>query len=146
MSARIQAELLALRDSNGIIDARRAVDWAKQHQDSALYQALEWDDATAAIEYRISQVRRLIAVHIVDAEGHRQVVSLSVDRQQGGGYRSVQDVLSVDDLRAVMLSDALEELQRVQRKYEYLQELAKVWEAAQQVEQETRPRRRRRAA
>jgi hypothetical protein len=57
---------------------------------------------------------------------------LSIDRTEGG-YRQIADVMSRQDLRKVMLDDALAELERTQKKYRHLQELETVWEARDKV-------------
>src|SRR5688572_25974314 len=102
----IEAELRALKNSEGMIVAEDGVVWAQTHPDSALHKSLEWDDGAAAHNYRIWQVRRLIAIHIVSDEGVRQVVSLSIDRsRERGGYRAMEDVLPDKTLRDVLLSD-----------------------------------------
>lgn len=129
----LTAELMALRDENGLIHAREAVKWARRHRNSQLHQELDWDNEAAAEEWRVHQVRRLIAIHIVDDDKHRTIVSLSVDRSQGGGYREINEVVKLPNLRAIMLEDALRDLRFLQQKYQRLQELASVWEAASRV-------------
>lgn len=130
----IQSELLALKTKDGLIIPEQAVSWAAKNPASKLYQSLEWDDATAGHQFRLWQVRRLVSIYVVNDEGHRSVVSLSVDRTKpGGGYRDLNDVLPVADLRNILLQDALAELERVQQKYERLSELAEVWAAKDRV-------------
>lgn len=124
----IRAELLALKDKNGLIVPERAIAWAKKNRNSKLHGALEWDDSKAGHAYRLWQIRHLVSIHVVTVEGRREVVSLSIDRPSpGGGYRALGDVLPRPDLREVLLSDALADLDRVQLKYEDLRELSKVW-------------------
>jgi hypothetical protein len=106
------------------------VNWARSNPGSALHRSLEWDDGVAAENWRIWQVRRLIALHIVYADDSRAMVSLSIDRSGDGGYRSMEDVLPVQRLRDCMLDDALRDLNRLKLKYEKLEELAQVWAAA----------------
>lgn len=135
----IRDELLNFKNEDGLIRVEEAESWARSNPDSALHQSLEWDDAKAGQAYRFMQVRRLIAIHIVNEEGTRQVVSLSIDRTKpGGGYREVEDVVKAKPLRDVMLSDALAELERVQAKYQTLQELAEVWAAKDNVKRRRR--------
>jgi len=131
-------ELLALKDSAGKINPTDAVKWAREHTKSHLHAELEWDDSVAGERYRVWQVRSLISVHIVDANGGRQFVSLSIDRRDGG-YRPVADVMANTSLRAIMLSDALADLDRIRNKYQNLQELEKVWAARDVVAQQAEP-------
>jgi hypothetical protein len=145
MSVAIADELLALRNDNGVINPAEVVTWAKDNPASRLHASLEWDDALAGERWRREQVRTLIAVHVVDAEGSRKLISLSIDRTASGGYRPLDEVLGQPTLREVMLKDALAELDRVQKKYEKLQELQRVWLAANEV-REGRVSRRKAAA
>lgn len=123
----VQKELEGLRDKEGVINARSAVEWARRRPNSALYSYLEWDDAVAAEEHRVDQVRNLIQIHLVDPLGGRRYVSLSIDRTAGGGYRPTTQVMRREDLRKVMLGDALDDLERLERLYRSLAELRPVW-------------------
>jgi hypothetical protein len=133
----IADELLALKNANGVINPATAVEWARKNKKSTLHANLEWDDGVAAERWRVSQVRQLIAIHIVDAEGGRRFVSLSIDRKHDGsnGYRSLEDVIGRQDLRSIMLADALADLERVQARYSKLSELQPVWDAADEARQ-----------
>lgn len=126
----ITAELLALRTDQGVINPSEVVQWARVNTDSRLHGALTWDDETAAERYRIWQVRSLISVHIVDVDGGRKFVSLSIDRTGGhsGGYRPIGEVMDDETLREVLLADAMAELERVQKRFTRLTELKAVWE------------------
>jgi hypothetical protein len=126
----IAAELLALRTDLGVINPSEVVQWAREHADSRLHGALMWDNDIAAERYRIWQVRSLISVHVVDVDGGRKFVSLSIDRAGGhsGGYRPIADVMDDETLRAVLLKDAMDELERVKKRFARLTELAAVWE------------------
>lgn len=138
----IKDELLALQLDQKVLVAEQVVYWAANHPDSALYHSLEWDDTKAAQEYRIWQVRRLIAIHVVNVEGVREMVSLSIDRvNSGGGYRALNTVLESPRMRDVLLADALAELERVQTKYEALVELAQIWAAKDRVKRRASRRR-----
>lgn len=126
----IRDELLAIQaaSEDHILFPADVVEWARDNPKSALHGSLEWDDAKAAHEHRLSQVRRLVRLHIVQEDGTPQLVSLTFDRtNNGGGYRSISDVVKAPDLREIMLQDALEELERVQRKYARVEALSKVW-------------------
>jgi hypothetical protein len=135
-------ELLALKNDNGLINPSDAVTWARRNHNSRLHHALEWDDDVAGEKWRIAQVRQLIAINIVDAEGMRGTVSLSIDRRNDGnnGYRPMDDVIAREDLRSIMMADALAELERVQARYAKLTELQEVWEAADKVRTRKRGR------
>jgi hypothetical protein len=128
----VREELLALQQSapDGLLRVETAVEWAENNPRSDLHKSLEWDDAAAGHDWRCHQVRRLIAIHIVNVEGVREMVSLSIDRTEpGGGYRPLNSVLEVPRLRRVLLADALAELDRVKDRYETVADLAEVWDA-----------------
>lgn len=123
----VREELLALQRRDGVLFPARAVEWARLNPRSALHRSLEWDDDEAAEQYRIWQVRHLIAVHIVNKKGQRLMVSLTIDRVASGGYRDIGAVLHDQTLRDVLLTDAIADLERAQSKYNSLMELAGVW-------------------
>lgn len=135
----IREELTQFLDDDGVIVAEKAHEWAKKNPKSALYKSLEWNDAKAGYEYRLWQIRTLIRVHIINKDtGMREVVSLSIDRKNpGGGYRSMDDVLSSEDMTDILLRDALLELNRVEKKYKDLKALAGVWAAVARVKTKT---------
>lgn len=129
----IREELTTLQHKfGGVLRAEDGVEWARRNTMSALHAALEWDDGKAGHAYRIWQVRQLIAVHVINEKGQRQMVSLTIDRREGG-YRDLNTVLDSAPMREVLLADALAELERVKLKYEQLVELASVWEAVADV-------------
>jgi hypothetical protein len=132
---RLAEELLALKNDNGIISPQSAVAWARENPDSRLHAQLEWNDAVGAERYRVWQVRALISVHVVDADGGRRFVSLSIDRRHDGsnGYRELSDVVGQPNLREIMLKDALADLERMQERYKKLSELEPVWQQAEAV-------------
>lgn len=131
----IKSELLAIQDAStdGILHCNKVVEWARTHPESALYSVIEWENEKAADEYRLWQVRKLIQLHIISEDGDPVVVSLSVDQRSGGGYRSVSDVIKVPDLREIMLQDALNELERMHRKFARVEALAGVWREVEVV-------------
>ena len=131
----IADELLALKSETGVINPAAAVAWARENKKSTLHANLEWDDGIAGERWRVSQVRQLIAIHIVDAEGGRRFVSLSIDRRHDGsnGYRELGDVIGQPNLREIMLKDALADLERMQERYKKLSELEPVWQQAEAV-------------
>ncbi len=140
----IRSELLSIQhaDTQNVLHAADALRWAAENPDSSLYRVIEWDDTKAAYEYRLNQVRHLIQLHVVNEDQSPLLVSLSIDRPYGGGYRSIDDVGNIPDLREVMLSDALAELERVQSKYARVQELNRVWLEVEVARQRLPARRR----
>ena len=151
MASKVRAELLALQQASKdrILRAEAVVAWAKKHRQSALYRQFEWSDKKAASEFRLWQARRLIAVNlnIVSlANEANKIVSLSIDRGIGGGYRQISDVLGSEQLSAVMLGDALAELERVKLRYQLVQALRPVWMAVDEVKKAAGGRRKSKTA
>ncbi len=135
----IQQELKALTDDAGFIKPASVVQWAKRHPESELHKHFEWNDRLAAEQHRLDQARQLIAVYIRNDDGHRMTISLIRDRHVSGGYRQLDRVLANAELRAMALRQALEEFQRWQERYQYLLELARIFEAAAVVRAEVMP-------
>lgn len=130
----IESELRALKNPDGLLVVEDIYRWVQAHPESKLHGALEWDDARAGYEWRLTQIRRLIHIHVTYEDGGPQFISLSVDRHRpGGGYRDLQDLRTDRSLWDIALADALNELARLQKKYERLQALTPIWAAAEEV-------------
>jgi hypothetical protein len=135
MSKKIKAELLAIQKASRdkMLHAENVVTWARRHPRSALHRQFEWNNSRAANEFRLWQARRIIQINVIAEDGAPQLVSLSFDRAKGGGYRDVRDVASSRELSEIMLQDALDELQRVQARYQRVRALTSVWTAVKRV-------------
>ena len=134
----IKDELLSLRDDQDMIYPHVVVDWARQHEDSSLYRSIEWNNSIAADNYRVWQVRQLLKVHVVNDDKTPRVLSLSIDRVSGGGYRTVESILSRRDLTNIMVLDAIAELERVKKRYNSIKKLSKVWDELEVVKSENK--------
>lgn len=106
---------------------------------SPLHSHFTWDKTAGWKKNLEAEARILLCqyfeVFMVDDKPikTRAIVSLRSERQHGGGYRRVTEVLSDDVLRAQLLDDALAELSYFEAKYRRLKELAAVFEAANNV-------------
>jgi len=135
----IKDEILALRNEEGIYIAEDILEWARTHPESRLHASITWDADEAARLWQLEQVRGLIRVHVMTEQGDRKLISLSIDRvKPRGGYRDVDDVIPTPSLYAVMLEDALNELERIRIKYNRVTELKRVWDAAEDVKMENK--------
>lgn len=140
---RRQAELAALaeiREANGGILRGEDVLTVAANPDHILHPKFQWDDSVAGHQYRLWQAREMITVYVsvvVQAPEVNTVqvyVSLSTDQSNpGGGYRLREAVLVNPVHRLVLLTDAINELRRVQCKYNDLVELAAVFTAIDEV-------------
>lgn len=138
----IRAELEQIRHSHGgLLRPEDVVKFARNKR-SALHSEFEWDDAKASAEYRLWQARNVIRVAVTvlpsphaDQEPVRAYVSVVSDRvQPGGGYRSIADVMTDDEMRAEIVNEALGEVKRWRRKYERLRELVPIFRAIDKVD------------
>lgn len=125
---------------NGILRPADVVEAARP-DDHPLHGCFTWDDSEAAEQYRLWQARELIRVAVIVLPGKdrkpvevRAFVSLAPDREKdGGGYRSTEKVLTDDGMRALLLADAIKELNRIRAKYGVLRELAGVFSELDKV-------------
>jgi hypothetical protein len=114
---------------------------AARNKTNVLHGYFDFDKERAMEAYLQQQAEDLIgryATVIITNDGDkvrtRNYVSLSIDRQSGGGYRAIVDVLSDEDLKAQLLADAFADLAAFKERYKKLQELGEVFEAIQKVE------------
>lgn len=126
----VKKELEEIRQRTGGFLKPSDVVKAAKKKASALHQFFEWDDTAAAQKWRIRQAQELIRVTVVvneaTSEKVRAFVSLVQDRQRGLGYRATVDVMDSEELFAVLLEDAKNELITFTRRYERLRELAEL--------------------
>jgi hypothetical protein len=137
----IRNELTRLANAHGGNLQPSVVVNAARPEDSPLHHSFEWDDSEAAEKWRLQQARQLITAVVkyetIDGKSVpvQVFVSLTTDRKKdGAGYRLTQSVMSDDEHRHQLLTDALQELNGFKLKYRRLTELAKVFEALEQVQ------------
>lgn len=135
----IREELERIRLQNGGILRPEDVVKEAKSPSSPLHPKFNWDDSSAAHAWRLEQARHLIRVFVnVVKVGNgekesRMFVALSSDKADGGGYRVLTEVLDDAGMRRVLLNDALEDLERFEKKYRAIKELAEVFAAAKRV-------------
>lgn len=141
---KVVSELKKIANANGGILRPDEVVEAARPVASPLHAQFEWDDTRAAQQHRLWQARMLIRVCVQvlpSADGdieERVWVSLKRDRQTTG-YRPLVDVLSDEQLRDELLSEALETLEYWQEKYGRLEELAGVFREIRKVRAQRKP-------
>lgn len=131
--------------SGGLLAPADLVEAARP-ETSPLHRYFQWDDTEAAKQYRIVQARGLLRVCVrYEPSGNEKLevrvfASLPQDREkEGGGYRMMVEVLSDEILRAQLLIDAQNELNRFKIKYARLTELAHIFAAIETLEETIRP-------
>ena len=124
----------------GVLRPLVVVDAARPKR-SILHGQFNWDDTSAAEQYRLWQARMLMRVsvsYVLDGAGNkypcRVFVSLTPDREDDTGYRVTTTVLSDPDQRRQLLDDAKTEMRHFAAKYRHLVELAAVFAAMDEVE------------
>lgn len=134
----VESELERIRVRNdGLLRPEDVVKAAKP-KSSPLHDRFDWNDGTAAHNWRLEQARHIIRVfvQVIDtgkgSTESRVFVALSSD-MPGGGYRILTDVLGDDTLRKALLQDAYEDMRRFTHKYAALKELADIFRAMDKV-------------
>lgn len=130
-----ELELIASKNRGRLLP-KDIVAFAK-NPNTALHSDFEWNDGLAAMEWRIEQARRIIRINIELLPGTvtpmQTFVSLAADRRGEGGYRDAKTVMGDSELRAMLVADALAEMEYFERKYRMLSELAEIFEAMDRV-------------
>ena len=140
MRNQLAKELQALYEEHGGLQPEVVVGWAAEHPDSALHKRFDWDDSSAAHSYRLWQARQLIVeVEVIYPDGKpRQVYVSPVESRKKEGYVALVDVMKDRQRRDLFLAQALEEYERLGRKYNDLAELAAVRDAVEEARRKSR--------
>lgn len=134
-----ELEAIRLKSKDGLLHWQAVVSAARRPS-SVLHRYFDWNRERAMSVYLESQARELIASYTVvietsGGEQHRTrgYVALTTDRESGGGYRSVLDVLSDRELKKQLLADAFADLQAFKQRYKKLAELAEIFRAVKKL-------------
>lgn len=132
-SKKVVAELRAIAARNGGIVQPEAVVAAAKKPTSAMHGWFTWDDGEAAEKWRLHQARNLLRVtveYLADDKAEEPVrVFVSLRSDAGVGYRRTADVMTDDELRDGLLSEARDDMESFKAKYRRLNELSAVFEA-----------------
>jgi len=115
---------------DGVLRATDVVEHAR-NPETALHDRFEWDDTKAAWQHRLWQARELIRVVVqtrpTSDVSTRVYVSLAADRRNdGGGYRTLDEVMRSKTMRDALLKQASADMVRFETTYRQLSELASV--------------------
>jgi hypothetical protein len=138
------AELERILAKHGRVTSALVLDAARPST-SVLHKHFTWEDSEAAEQYRLSEAGYLIrSVRVILRNAPHQEVEtvrawLSVQDDAGRNYQPVAKVLSVEETRKQILSEALAELDVLKRKYRLLSELAVVFAAVEEVQSKHAP-------
>lgn len=131
------AELERIRvHHNGRLESETVVREARSPA-NPLHPAFEWNDKTAAHQFRIEQAKyliRSIEVVVDEAVEQRPIRAfVSVVREEDRSYTSVTDAMMSPDLRKQVLATALRELVAWRDRYAELVELANVFASIEEA-------------
>ncbi len=136
MKIEIQAELERIRLCNdGILRPTDVVETAKD-PDNILHDQFTWDDKEAAHQHRLQQARQLIRICVETVPSISAPVRAYLNpapKKGDEGYRTYNDVMSSDVMRAQMLTQAKNDMKLFEAKYRQLEELADVIQAMRAV-------------
>lgn len=137
--AKVEAEkagrALARLAKDGELSAEQVLSAAKSER-SPLHPVFEWDDTTAAHEYRLTQARTLTrSLRIVTAEHPEpERVYFHVKIVEGlDAYVTSARVLSDPELYEVLKAQALAAITSARDRYREVDELGAVWAAVDQL-------------
>lgn len=126
--------------NGGLLRPRDVVDEAR-NPTNPLHTYFEWDDTSAADEYRVLQAAyliRRIKIKITRESEDPKAVSVTVTRAfsslpssrgKDGGYELTERILQVPEKRQELLQEAINALNQYRAKYAALRELVEVIEA-----------------
>jgi hypothetical protein len=106
---------------------------AKGHN-SPLHSFFEWSDSEAAQQYRLQQARGLIRAVVAvivsdDAPAKRTQAFVHIADPGAPHYRAVDQAMSSERTREMVLRQAFKEFRAWQKRYEHLEELADLFKA-----------------
>ena len=129
---RLAQELAAVRKKNGVLTPEATVEEARNKK-SPLHPHFEWNDTTAAVEYRKQQARRMISsIYLVVEENPDWMIPANISIKGIGprpSYFPVEEVMANPAMREETLRKVWETLSRCRRVYAHLEQFAEVWKA-----------------
>lgn len=146
---KILAELEAIRLANKkrLLMPEEVVAFADQHPDSALHGRFEWDNDQAAHKYRLQQAREIIRYSVTIVRDDKPPINtyfaLREDREDGGGYRHVQEIVADEHKYTALLEMAKADMRAFAARYAAISELSGVLHAMRAALEEQTPKRRR---
>ncbi len=113
-------EALEQLAKDGLLKPSAVVEAARDSS-SPLHSHFEWDDSEAAEKWRQEQARQLIrSITITVDRGEpvqvRAYVSLPADRENGNGYRRIEDVMSNEFMRKQLAGEISDTIQCWEKK------------------------------
>lgn len=129
-------EFERIEREHGEVSAEVVLDEARP-EDAVLHNEFEWDNLKAAEKFRLNQAKSMIRALIVSSEDTnnrpmRAFVDTTPDTKKAS-YISIGTAIRDEELRKVVLGNAMREMQIFKAKYSNYKELAKVMAAMDAV-------------
>lgn len=125
-----------LEANNGPLTNQIVLDGARA-ESSPIHPLFEWDDQIAAEQYRLNQATKLICNLTVEIETEDKPIEvrayMNVSEQKTGEFINTTQAFKSADSREIILKRAYQELEAFKQKYKNLTELAKVFEAIDEL-------------
>ena len=134
-----------LRQENGGALTPELVVEDGRNPNSPFFPFLQWDDQSAAAEWRLNQARSLIRAVVVryrrSADDVPRTVRafVSVQQDEDRGYVAVAQVMSDERLRAQAIRKAWDELAAFRKRYAEISEFAVLFAAVDELERSLPP-------
>lgn len=127
VSAQIAGEVCEVLEKNGELNAQNLVDVSRP-EDAPLHDEFEWDDSIAAEMYRKTQAGAIIRHLAIETETVTPVRAYFPIEVKSNKYEHIETIIRHEDKYAVLLKQALRELEAFQRKYQMLSELQELFD------------------
>jgi hypothetical protein len=131
-----EIEKIRAASKDGKLHLADIVEFARTHPQSECHRHFTWDVQEAAQKYWIVEARDLVGkIEITLSNGSPAPawISLTTDREQGGGYRPVGEVMSSAQHSTVLLEQLYRELDRLKAKYAFFTHLHEIWDTVDRV-------------
>ena len=114
-----------MHENGGMVTAYQLVEFARPTE-SPLHPYFTWDDTEAARLHRLNEARFIlrVAVEYVGAPDRREAIRVAVHlSSDDAGYRLLAEVLTDEEMRMQLISDAARDVDVMKNKYTKLVEL-----------------------
>lgn len=139
--AQIVGETLNEIAGTGTVTSQTFLDVSRP-ETAPTHNLFEWNDEIAAERYRLQQATIVINAIEIEIENtsetkQSQVAFVNIVKKaphRSGSFVPINIALSDQDMRSVVLANAMNELESFRRKYQNLNELASVFKAIDDIE------------
>lgn len=123
--------------NQGRVTPEIVVNDAEKNKTSVFRKYLEFNDRKAAREWRIHQARTIISAIVVEnpvdrKKNMKEFVSIGVGKDKG--YVPTMVAIQNEQMREEVLKTALRDMKTYETKYNWLEELAEIFQVARKVD------------